>query len=154
VGAVDGVSVEHVREVADDRVDPDLAALTAGAELAEAEPAARLAVLCEAVARVADTEWSVVVCDGTVVESSGPVPDTDWLLAFLEGSRHLGDDRGVGTPSDLVWARLPASGHVIAAGRSHRPVHDRERVRVGLLARVADALLASSPGDGSADPAA
>lgn len=145
VGAVDGVSVEHVREVPADRTDPDLAALMAGADLAEADPAARASVLCDSVVRVADAEWAVVVADGQVVESRGEIPDADWLLAFLEGSRHLGDDRGAGTPSDLVWARLPASGHAVAAGRSRRPVHDRERVRVGLLARMADALLVPDP---------
>jgi hypothetical protein len=142
VGAVDGVSVEHVREVGADRIDPDLAALMAGAELAETAPEGRPAVLCDSVVRVADAEWAVVVAGGVVVESRGEIPDAEWLLAFLEGSRHLDDDRGAGTPSDLVWARMPASGHAVAAGRTHRPVHDRERVRVGLLARMADALLA------------
>jgi hypothetical protein len=29
----------------------------------------------------------------------------------------------------------------VAAGRSARPVHERERVRIAMLARVADALI-------------
>ena len=48
-----------------------------------------------------------------------------------------------GAPSDLVWAHLTRSGVAVAAGRSHRPVHDRERTRVSLLARIADALVRS-----------
>ena len=70
VSAVDGVSVEHVRPIEGDRVDPDLMALASGAELAEADPADRLAVLCAAVARVADAEWAAVIRDGVVVHSS------------------------------------------------------------------------------------
>ena len=46
IDAVDGVSVEDVRIVEADRVDPNLAALAAGAAMAEADPprAARRAV--------------------------------------------------------------------------------------------------------------
>jgi hypothetical protein len=138
VSAVDGVSVEHVRPIEGDRVDPDLVALASGAEIAEAEPPARLAVLCAAVARVADAEWAAVIRDGVVVHSHGHPPELPWLLAFLDGSQHLRDANGA--PSDLVWAHLPRSGVAVAAGRSERTVRERERTRVALLARVADAL--------------
>jgi hypothetical protein len=138
VSAVDGVSVEHVRPIEGDRVDPDLVALASGAELAEAAPTDRLAVLCAAVARVADAEWAVVIRDGVVVESRGQPPELPWLLAFLDGSQHLRDAHSA--PGDLVWAHLKRSGVAVAAGRSERPVHERERTRVALLARVADAL--------------
>jgi hypothetical protein len=141
VGSVDGVSVEHVRAIDGDRVDPDLIALTVGAELAEAPPGDRLRVLCNGVMRVADAEWSAVVRDGTLVESAGSVPDQAWLRAFLAGSVHLDrSNGGSSAPSDLVWAHLDRAGVAIAAGRRDRPVHERERVRVALLARVADAL--------------
>jgi hypothetical protein len=138
VSAVDGVSVEHVRPIEGDRVDPDLVALASGAEIAEAGPPERLAVLCEAVARVADAEWAVVIRDGVVVHAHGQPPVLPWLLAFLDGSQHLRDANGA--PSDLVWAHLPRSGVAVAAGRSQRTVRERERTRVALLARVADAL--------------
>lgn len=143
VDAVDGVSVEHVRPVDGDRADPDLAALTVGAELAEASRADRLSVLGAGVARVADASWSVVVRGGEVVHSQGDPPDLSWLIAFLDGSDHLATDRGSDqrAPSDIVWARLARSGLSLAAGRSDRPVHERERVRVALLARLADALV-------------
>jgi hypothetical protein len=139
VSAVDGVSVEHVRPIEGDRIDPDLAALAFGAEIAEADPAVRLAVLCTGVALVADAEWAVVIRGGAAVHSHGEPPELAWLLAFLDGSMHLRDANGA--PSDLVWAHLPRSRAAVAAGRSDRPVHDRERTRVSLLARIADALV-------------
>jgi hypothetical protein len=152
VGAVDGVSVEHVRPVDGDLVDPDLAALEVGAQLAEADPAQRVGVLCEGTRRIGDADWAVVVRDGAVVERSGAPPQLDWLLAFLAGSNHLdaGEHRSGGSPSDLVWAHLPRSGISVAAGRAQRPVHERERVRMALLARVADALLESTAPAGQA----
>lgn len=144
VGSVDGVSVEHVRPIDGDRIDPDLAALAVGAELAEAESDVRLGVLGAGVARVADAAWSVVIRSGAVVHTVGEPPDLVWLLAFLDGSQHLDDARLGGdrhSPSDLIWAHLVRSGVSVAAGRSDRPVHERERVRVALLARLADALV-------------
>lgn len=149
VGAVDGVSVEHVRAIDGDRVDPDLAALEVGADLAACGADDRLGVLCAGVARVADASWSVAVRDASIVESVGEIPAPTWLVAFLDGAQHLSELAGGADglqafdhpPSDIVWARLPRSGVAIAAGRSDRPVHERERTRVGLLARLADALI-------------
>jgi len=138
VSAVDGVSVEHVRPIEGDRVDPDLMALASGAEIAEADPVDRLAVLCAAIARVADAEWAAVIRDGRVMHSFGQPPELPWMLAFLDGSQHLRDANGA--PSDMVWAHLSRSGVAVAAGRSDRTVRERERTRVALLARVADAL--------------
>jgi hypothetical protein len=40
-----------------------------------------------------------------------------------------------------MWARLPRAGIAIAVGRAQRPVHERERGRIELLARITDALL-------------
>jgi hypothetical protein len=143
VGSVDGVSVEHVRPIEGDRVDPDLVALAVGAELAEADPDGRLEVLGRGVVKVADATWSMVIRDGGVVYSVGAAPDPRWVLAFLDGSQHLeGSVNGEQhSPSDLVWAHLLRSRVSVAAGRSDRPVHERERVRVALLARLADALI-------------
>jgi hypothetical protein len=140
VGAVDGVSVEHVREIEGDRIDPDLVALRLGAELAEAAPEDRVEILCGGLARVTDAEWAVVLRGGAVLMATGTPPDGGWLLAFLDGSQHLGDS-AASAPSDLLWAHLLRSGISVAAGRSQRPVHERERVRVALLARLADALV-------------
>lgn len=143
VGAVDGVSVEHVRPIDGDRADPDLIALSVGAELAEADRSDRPAVLCAGVERVADATWAVVVRDGEVIEQRGGPPDLAWLRAFLDGSRHLGSEGGRDqmAPSDIVWTHLHRSGLAVAAGRTDRPVHERERQRVALLGRLADALI-------------
>ena len=69
-------------------------------------------------------------------------PDLGWLLAFFEGSEHL-DPAGsaVHTPGDVLWARLPAAGVVVATGRAARAVHERERQRITTLARIVDQLL-------------
>ncbi len=143
VGAVDGVSVEHVRPIEGDRADPDLTALAVGAELAEADRSDRPGVLCDGLERVTDASWAVVLRDGEIVEQRGEPPDLAWLRAFLAGSRHLGPGAtgDQGAPSDIVWTHLARSGLSAATGRHDRPVHERERQRVALLGRLADTLI-------------
>ena len=68
------------------------------------------------------------------------MPTAEWVTSLLAGSSHLGDPHA--TSSDMFWSDLPQSGMWVAAGREGRTVHDRERVRLDLFARVADALLA------------
>ncbi len=143
VGAVDGVAVEDIRTVDPDRVDPNLAALAAGAALAECPPDERLELLCAGVQRLIEGDW-VVALEGEVpVTQLGEPPDLAWLLAFLSGAGHLEGLDDV-APADLVWANLAGCGLTIAAGRAERPIHERERVRVALFSRLADALLAGS----------
>jgi hypothetical protein len=70
----------------------------------------------------------------------GEPPAVEWLRAFLVGSEHLGDqDAG---PGDVLWARLPTCGLAVAVGRSARAAHEQERVRLRVLARIADRVLA------------
>lgn len=149
VDAVDGVSVEYVRPLAEDRRDPDLAALQLGVSLADTAVDEQPRVLCEGIAAVADAAWAVVVGPTGVLAKVGTPPDAAWLEAFVDGAGHLGgygdgtadSERSDNGPSDLLWARLVRSGLVVAAGRSDRPVHERERVRFGLLSRVVDAVI-------------
>jgi hypothetical protein len=70
----------------------------------------------------------------------GEAPDLAWLTAFLAGSQHL-DEVVDAAPSDLVWANLLSVGLNVVAGRNGRPIHERERIRVNLLGRLAEALL-------------
>jgi len=140
IDAVDGVSVETVRVVESDRVDSNLAALAIGAAMAEAPTGERLQVLAHGIHRLVDADWAVVLREGEVIEQVGESPDIAWLVAFLMGAGHLTDvDESL--PSDLVWGQLIESGLSVAAGRLDRPIHERERIRVSLLARLADALL-------------
>lgn len=142
VDAVDGVAVEDVRVVEPDRIDISLAALAAGAAVAECAPQERLDVLCAGVQRVVEADWVAVLRDDDVIAQRGAPPNLAWLLAFRAGSEHLDglDDAG---PSDLVWANLLNAGLTVAAGRTERPIHERERIRVSLLARLADAVFAA-----------
>jgi hypothetical protein len=140
VDAVDGVSVEDVRSVEIDRADPNLAALAAGAAMAEAEPCDRLDVLCSAVQGLVEADWTVILRDQDVIAQVGDSPKVSWLTAFLAGSEHLSAvDEAL--PGDLVWGHLLSSGLTVASGRADRVIHERERVWVSLLAHLADALL-------------
>lgn len=141
IDAVDGVSVESIRVVDDDRSDPSLAALALGAAIAECPPTDRLDVLIDGARRCSETDWVALLRDDELVAQLGSPPDVPWLLAFVAGSGHL-DGRGESAPSDLLWAHMPSAGAVLAAGRTGNPIHERERTRFALLARLADALLA------------
>lgn len=139
VHAIDGVSVEHVRRVDGDHSDGGLLALALAAELAEADRDERITTLLDGVARLTEADWALVVRDGSPIATMGETPSADWVSSLLAGSRHLGDPHA--TSSDMFWADLPSAGLWVAAGRDGRPVHDRERVRLDLFARIADTLV-------------
>ncbi len=142
IGAVDGVAVEQIRQVGDERPDSATAVLQLAAHVAETNPADRLGALVAGLLVAADAEWAVAVRDGELVQRLGTPPEIGWLLAFFEGSEHLDPARpSAGVPNDVLWVRLAATGTLVAAGRSKRPVHERERIRIALLAQVVDRLL-------------
>lgn len=140
VDAVDGVSVEDVRTVEPDRVDSNFAVLAAAAAITEADVDDRLDVLCEALQRIVEADWTVELRGNEVVARVGVPPQVEWLTSFLAGSEHLGDVDDA-LRGDLVWCHLLGSGLTVASGRNGRAIHERERVRVSLLARLADALV-------------
>ncbi len=139
VHAIDGVSVEHVRETTDGHVDASVLSLSVTAELAESPPDERVRRFLDGVERLTEASWVMVARDGEVIAARGDVPTAEWVTSLLAGSSHLGDPHA--TSSDMFWSDLPQSGMWVAAGREGRTVHDRERVRLDLFARVADALL-------------
>ena len=141
IGAVDGVAVEHIRPVVDERPDSATAVLQLAADVAEASPDQRLALLVGGLLRAADGDWAVAVRGDELIEQRGTPPDLGWLLAFLAGSGHLDPACPTNAPGDVMWARLPRAGLVVATGRAARAVHERERARVALLARVVDGLV-------------
>jgi hypothetical protein len=144
IDAVDGVSVESIRVVDPDRTDASLSALALGAAIAESPSAERLGVMVAGVQRFAETDWVMVLRDGSPLTQLGSPPDLAWLLAFLAGSEHL-DGLDDSSPSDLLWGHMATSGFTVAAGRTGNPIHERERVRFSLLLRLADALVSLRP---------
>ena len=142
VGAVDGVAVEHIRGVADERPDSATAVLQLAAVIAEAERPKRLSALVDGLLAAVDADWAVAVRGEELVEQRGNPPELGWLLAFLDGSEHL--DPACPTahaPADVMWARLPVARIAVATGRADRAVHERERQRIITLARIVDHLL-------------
>ncbi|CAB4878037.1 unannotated protein [freshwater metagenome] len=149
IAQVDGVAVEDVRPIDPNRPDHGMAALESAAVLAETSADERLERFCDQLRELVDGTWAVAMGADpgddtgliTLVERGLP-PDTAWLAAFLEGSRHLpAGTHGESSPGDVVWVHLDAAGVSVAAGRSDRPFHARERQQVALLGRLADALL-------------
>ena len=146
VGAVDGVAVESVREAPVDRPDPALALFELGAQVAEACSDGRadpIEVLGNGIASALDADWVVIVGPDGERFRHGVPPDRRWLAAFLDGSEHLPPDGNHG-PADVLWARLPLAAVFIAAGRASRAAHERERIRLQILARTIDHLLATA----------
>lgn len=142
IGAVDGVAVEHIRTVRGGRPDSATAVLELTAEVAETPADRRLGVLCAGLMVALDADWAVAVRDGALVECHGEAPELGWLLAFVEGSGHLDPSAPAATvPGDVVWAPLAGRAITVAAGRAARSIHERERVRVGLLARAVGGLI-------------
>lgn len=139
VHAIDDVSVEHVRPAPSAHTDGGLAALALAAEFAESPPEGRLTALVATVARLVEADWVMLVADGTIVESMGEPPSADWVSGLVAGTSHLADHNHAS--ASMLWAELPVSGLWVAAARPSRTVHDRERVRLDLFARVADAIL-------------
>jgi len=140
VHAIDGVSVEYVRPIDGSHSDAGLLALSLAAGVAESDYDDRLTALADGVQRLTESEWSIVVRDGVAVASCGEAPAADWIASLLAGSSHLSDQ--LAAAGDMFWADLPVAGMWVAAGRDGRPVHERERVRLDLFVRIADALFA------------
>ena len=139
---VDGVAVEQIRVVVGDRPDSATATLQLAAEVAAVPRSDRLAALVSGLVRAADAEWAIALGEGTLLHQVGQPPDLGWLVAFVAGSGHLDPAGSAGSaPADVLWARLPSSGVTVAAGRAERAVHEQERTRLILLARIVDALI-------------
>ena len=145
IGQVDGVAVEHIRQVDSSRPDAATAGLRMVAQLLECASSERVPTFAIALRALVEGDWCAVVRlgDGCVVATDGCPPDLGWLSAFLEGSRHL-DGSGELMPSDIVWTYLDNHDVAVASGRSGRPFHDRERAEVALVGRIVAALPAAT----------
>ena len=154
IGQVDGVDVEDVRPLSGEPHEPELDALAAAARIVEADPATWIATLVAEAGMLLGADWAValagqpLVTIASSIAAGGTMPDNAWLVAFVEGARHLPDDVDVG-PDDVAWSAIGRSGAVVAIGRQHRPLRWRERRTLTLLARVADASFGQPAGGSS-----
>ena len=140
IGQVDGVAVEDVRAVAAGRPDHGTVALELAAELVHTDPGDLAAALCAGVCDLVDGDWAVTVSVvGDVTAAVGSPPESAWVAAFVEGSRHLSAVHE-STPGDIAWAHLPRRATTVVAGRSGRVFHARERQQVHLVGRIVDAM--------------
>lgn len=143
ISQVDDVAVEHVRAVGSEPTEHGVMALGIAAQLVEAEESQRPSLLCYELVELLEAEWSVVVGlePAAVLAQFGLAPDLEWLMAFLEGIRHLpAGELSSHTPSDLAWAYLERHGAAVAVGRPQRAFRSRERQMVELLGRITDTL--------------
>lgn len=145
VQQVDGVDVEEVRPVSDALHDPRLDALETAAMLVGASQREELidAVVTHA-KRVIGAAWAAVVAldDGEVLAVEGEPPATQWLLAFLAGSRESArSSNGQSGADDIVWSPLPSTGLALVLGRDGTPYRARERRQASALARIVDTRL-------------
>lgn len=138
IRAVDGVSVEDVREIDHASGDRRTLALRVAVAVAESDPAELLGRFVAGLAEACDADWVAVVADQQILQRYGDVPEAAWLVAFLAGSEHLRDSQSASATGELLQVRLPGWGAAVAAGRADRPFHALERERAALIARVAD----------------
>ena len=147
VGAVDGVAVESVREAPSDRPDPALALFELGAQVAEAcAGGARdpIEVLGRGIVSALDADWVVIVGGRRRAVPSRCAPRPALARGIPRRQRAPASRAATTVPTDVLWARLPRAAVFIAAGRASRAAHERERIRLQILARTIDQLLAAA----------
>ena len=138
VAQVEGVDIESVQPVDGDDHDPQLSLLEAAATLVEgAAPGASLDGLCRDLRSAFAAGWCAVVDRPTasIVARAGDVPSAAWIVAFVEGSRHLDAhvERGA---DDVAWADLSGRDRTLVLARTGRPFRARERRQLVVLARI------------------
>jgi hypothetical protein len=135
ITAVDGACVEHLRVVSDPGIDTGLSTLKAAVRCVEVDRSSRLEVLCDEVAMLFDARW-VMISDsgsGAVVCARGE-PALD--LSGPQPRSAVAGELTVDLPSHLVR---------LSIGRADPSIHDRDRVRLQLLARIVDGLASDRP---------
>lgn len=138
---VDGVAVEDVRRLDDERLDHGVMGLSVLADFIESN--GDVDVLVAGLRRLLEADWVAVVDRGrsAVLVASGEVPDPSWLVAFLAGTIHLDDGGSEHTPSDVIWAHLAGTDLSFAAERRGRAFRAREREQVSAIGRAAGASI-------------
>ena len=147
VSQVEGVAVEDVHRVAQDRPDQSVLALDTAARIMETPRDERTEATCELVRDMLEANWCTVVPNGaqSPLAVSGDVPDLPWVMAFLGGISHLASDaQHEHTPADVAWAPLDLLDAAIVVGRQRGAFRLRERQHLTLIARIVSSALASS----------
>ena len=144
IGQVDDAAVEEIHHLDGELPEPGTTVLELVARMVEREPSGRLGLFGAEVRALLDAEWVTVVSTErreTLEQLGAGAPEPAWLLAFVEGSRHLPPEvQHANTPTDLTWVELPAHGLVLAAGRTRPALRAREHRQVALLGRILDGL--------------
>ena len=147
VSQVEGVAVEDVHRVAQDRPDQSVLALDTAARIMETPQDERTEATCELVRDMLEADWCTVVPNGaqSPLAVSGDVPDLPWVMAFLGGISHLASDaQHEHTPADVAWAPLDLLDAAIVVGRQRGAFRLRERQHLTLIARIVSSALTSS----------
>ena len=147
VSQVEGVAVEDVHRVAQDRPDQSVLALDTAARILETPHDERTEATCGLVRDMLEADWCTVVPNGaqSPLAVSGDVPDLPWVMAFLGGISHLASDaQHEHTPADVAWAPLDLLDAVVVVGRQRGAFRLRERQHLTLIARIVSSALASS----------
>ncbi|MGK2958079.1 MAG: hypothetical protein ACSLFB_06710 [Acidimicrobiales bacterium] len=145
ITAVDGVAVEDIRIVPNGTHDPHLDALEAAALLVSAKtPDELIASLVQHAHGDFGAEWVVALTNDTldtaeICFSVGDAPGSQWLAAFIDGSRlsNISASAESGL-NDVAWSAIPSAGQNLILGRQGRPFRVRERRQIAVLARIAD----------------
>ena len=146
VSRVEGVAVEDVHRVAQDRPDQSVLALDTAARIMETPKVDRTEATCELVREMLEADWCTVVPRGaqTTLAVSGDVPDLPWVMAFLGGIRHHASDAQYEhTPADVAWAPRDLLDAAIVVGRLRGAFRLRERQHLALIARIVSSALVS-----------
>lgn len=145
ISSVEGVAIEDVHPVAPDRSDQSVLALEVAANIMESPPDERLQHMCAQVRYMLEGEWCAVLRQGTLepLAVSGDVPDLGWVVAFLEGTRHLEQGDAV-TLGDVAWAWIPELNGAIVCQRRRGTFRWRERQHLHLIVRIVGSSLGSS----------
>ena len=147
VSQVEGVAVEDVHRVAQDRPDQSVLALDTAARIMETPQDERTEATCELVRDMLEADWCTVVPNGaqSPLAVSGDVPDLPWVMAFLGGISHLASDaQHEHTPADVAWAPLDLLDAAVVVGRQRGAFRLRERQHLTLIARIVSSALAGS----------
>lgn len=145
IGEVDGVDVEHIRQLDAPPADPSVVALDVARRVHRASTveACHAEVVAGAM-RLLASDWAALVdpTRGVVVASVGDdLPSDGWLSAFVLGAR------AGSTPDlvDLAVAELHAHGLALVVAREDSPLRGREQQVLQGLVELVDEPSAGCP---------